>query len=58
MMLGSGKLGFLALTVSPKVYATLSAMAFVNPPNSSLTPTILPNSTGIKQTAIRYKFTL
>ena len=58
MKLGSGKLGFLALTVLLKVYETLYDTPFMKPPNPSLVPTITPNSKRTKQTAIKYKFTL
>ena len=51
-------LGFLALTVSPKVYATLSSTPFVKPANPSPTPVIPTNTNGIDQTAIWYRFTL
>ena len=47
-MLGVGKLGFLALTVSPTVYATLSATFFTKPANPSLAPSIQTNKTRIK----------
>ena len=50
--LGGSKLSFLALAVSLTVYATLSAIAFIKSANPG------PDSTGIKQTAIQYKFTL
>ena len=58
MMLGGFKIVFLALTVSPMVYETLSETPFNKPLNSSLEPRIPPNSTGIDQTSIRYNFTL
>ena len=56
--IGSRKLGFLKVNVSPTVYATLYKTPFVKTPNPRTTLTILPNTTDINQTAIRYKFTL
>ena len=50
--LGGGKLGFISLAVSPAVYTTLSITLFKNFLNSVPYPTILPNDTSIKQTAI------
>jgi hypothetical protein len=38
--LGGGLLGYLALTVSPAMYATLSAQAFVAPLNPGYQPVI------------------
>ena len=58
MMLGSRKSVFLAITVSPMLYAALSATPFEKPLNPGLAPRIPPNSTIIEQTVIRYKFTL
>ena len=58
MMLGSRKSVFLAITVSPMVYAALSATPFEKPLNPGLAPRIPPNSTVIEQTVIQYKFTL
>ena len=55
---GGSKLGFFALTFPTTVYATLSPTPFVKPANSGPTPAILMNTTNIKQTAIRYRFTL
>ena len=55
---GGGKLGFLALTVSPAVYATLSATPFTRTANPSLAPAIPTNTTDIEQTTIWYRFTL
>ena len=40
------------------VYATLYTTAFIKPANPGLVPVILTNTTGIKQTAIWYNFTL
>ena len=56
--LGGGKLGFITLTVSPTVYATLSVTALTKPANPGPAPSIPTNTTSIKQTAIRYKFAL
>lgn len=58
MKLGSGKLGFLALTILLTVYETLYGTPFMKPPNPSLVPTITPNSNSTKQIAIKYKLTL
>lgn len=44
--LGNGVLGLLYLTVSPAVYATLSAVPFVPPPNPGPSPIIPPLATG------------
>ena len=57
MLVGS-KLGFLTLTISPMVYATLPSTPFVKPPNPGSAPTILPKTTSIEKTNISYKFTL
>ena len=57
-MLGGRKSVFLAITVSPMVYAALSATPFEKSLNPGLAPRIPPNSTIIEQTVIRYKFTL
>ena len=54
----SSKHSFLALTVSLTVYATLSVTSFTKPANLGPAPSVPKNSTGIKQTAIWYKFTL
>jgi hypothetical protein len=43
--LGDGQLGLLALTVSPAIYNTLSAIAFIPPANPGTTPNIPPNTT-------------
>ena len=56
--LDGGKLGFLALTVSPTVYANLSATSFIKPANPGLALEITTNITSIEQTSIPYKFTL
>ena len=48
--LGNGQLGLLALTVSPAVYNTLSAVAFVAPNNPGPTP-IVPLGTNAANTA-------
>ena len=58
MLLGGRKSVFLTITVSPMVYAALSATPFEKPLNPGLAPRIPPNSTAIEQTVIRYKFTL
>jgi hypothetical protein len=41
--LGVGQLGHLALTISPAVYATVSAIPFVAPPNLGPVPVLVPN---------------
>ena len=56
--LGGGKLGFIMLSVYPTVYTTLYTTPFIKPLNPSLAPTIKPNSNGIKNTSIQYKFIL
>ena len=56
--LGGSKLSFLALAVSLTVYATLSATSFSKPAKPGPEPSIPTNTTGIKQTAILYKFIL
>ena len=43
--LGDGQLGLLALTVSPAVFNTLSAVAFVHPVNPGTNPVIPPGAT-------------
>ena len=43
--LGNGQLGLLALTVSPAVFNTLSAVAFVHPVNPGTNPIIPPGAT-------------
>ena len=43
--LGNGQLGLLALTVSPAVFNTLSAVAFVHPVNPGTNPVIPPGAT-------------
>jgi hypothetical protein len=55
--LGNGQLGLLSLTVSPAVYATLSATAFVAPVNPGPTPVIPDGSTGAQISEHRYAFT-
>ena len=42
---GDGQLGLLALTVSPAVFNTLSAVAFVHPVNPGTNPVIPPGAT-------------
>ena len=42
--LGDGQLGLLALTVSPAVFNTLSAVAFVHPVNPGTNPVIPPGA--------------
>ena len=54
--LGNGVLGLLYLTVSPAVYATLSAVPFVPPINPGPTPIIPPGSTGPQIANIRATF--
>ena len=44
--LGNGQLGLLYLTVSPAVYNTQSAIAFIPPANPGPTPTIPAGCTG------------
>jgi hypothetical protein len=44
--LGDGQLGLLALTVSPAVFNTLSAVAFVHPVNPGTNPVIPPGGSG------------
>ena len=51
--LGCGTLGLLYLTVTPAVYNTLSATAFVPPPNPGMHPTIPAGSTGPQISDIR-----
>jgi hypothetical protein len=41
--LGGGQLGHLALTISPAIYATLSAIPFVEPANPGPVPILVPN---------------
>jgi hypothetical protein len=45
---GSGLLGHLALTVSPAIYTTLSAIIFVEPINPSVIP-IIPGTATMAQ---------
>ena len=52
------KFGFLALTISLKVYATLSPTSFIKHANPDPAPSIPTNTTVIEQSAIRYTFTL
>ena len=52
--LGCGTLGLLQLTVSPAVYATLSATAFINPVNPGADPTIPSIASGPQITNLRY----
>ena len=42
---GNGHLGLLALTVSPAIFNTLSAIAFVHPVNPGTNPAIPPAAT-------------
>ena len=56
--LGSGKLRSLALTVSPKVYANLSATYVMKPSNPGPEPLIPTETTRVEQTTTRYKLTL
>jgi hypothetical protein len=41
--LGDGRLGHLALTISPAVYTTLLAIPFVAPPNPGPVPILVPD---------------
>ena len=52
--LGCGTLGLLQLTVSPAVYATLSATAFINPVNPGADPTIPSIASGPQITNLQY----
>ena len=52
--LGCGTLGLLFLTVSPAVYATLSATTFVPPVNPGPEPIIPTGSTGAAIADLRY----
>ncbi len=54
--LGNGVLGLLYLTISPAVYATLSAVPFVPPVNPGPTPIIPDRSTVPTTTTIRARF--
>jgi hypothetical protein len=54
--LGNGLLGLLYLTVSPAVYATLSATPFVAPINPGPTPDIPVGSTNAQISNIRFTF--
>ena len=56
--IGSRKLGFSVLAVSPMVYANLYATSFLKPANPGPAPAIPTNTTGIEHNAIRYMFTL
>ena len=55
--LGDGQLGLLALTVSPAVYNTLSAVAFQHPVNPGTSPIIPANATTSVTSAITRRFT-
>ena len=55
--LGCGTLGFLYLTVSPAVYATLSTTTFVLPVNPGPKPIIPTGSTGTVISDLRYHHT-
>ena len=52
--LGCSTLGYLCLTLSPTVYATLSTAQVVPPPNTGATPVIPAGATGPKAAFIRY----
>ena len=52
--LGCGTLGQLCLTLSPTVYATLSATRVVTPPNPGATTVILAGTTRTEAVSIRY----
>lgn len=54
--LGNGQLGLLSLTVSPAVYATLSAVPFVPPANPGASPDIPDGSTGPQIANFRLTF--
>lgn len=54
--LGNGLLGLIYLTVSPAVYATLSAVPFIPPPNPGPSPIIPEGSTGPQIANIRVAF--
>jgi hypothetical protein len=54
--LGNGVLGLLHLTISPAVYATLSAVPFVPPANPGPTPIIPDAATGPQTANIRAAF--
>jgi hypothetical protein len=54
--LGNGLLGLLYLTVSPAIYATLSATAFVPPVNPGPTPVIPAGATCAQISNIRFAF--
>ena len=58
MMLGGRKIVFFVVTVSPIVYATLSATPFDKPINPGMELMIPLKSTGIYQTSIRYNLNL
>ena len=47
-MLDSDNIGFLSFTVSPTMLKNLSSTPFLKPPNPGTSPTIPPNTTGIK----------
>ena len=49
--LGGGALGHLAITISPAVYATLSAIPFVVPINPGPAPVLAPNGTAAQISA-------
>ena len=51
--LGCGTLGLIYLSLSPTVYATLSATPFVSPPNPGATATISPAATASQISSIR-----
>ena len=50
--LGCGTLGLIYLTLSPTVYAILSATLFVPPPNPSATATIPSAATALQTSSI------
>jgi hypothetical protein len=50
--LGNGQLGLLALTISPSIYNTFSAVAFVPPANPGTTSNIPGGATGLQISAI------
>ena len=55
--LGCGTLGFIYLTLSPIIYATLSATLFVPPPNPGATTTIPSTLTAAQTSYIRQAHT-
>ena len=54
--LGCGTVGYSRLTLTPAVFATISATAFIAPPNPGIQALIPANSTAIQITAINRAF--